>query len=199
MMNISDTPFPHIIIDDYFTDEELELILREFNFLLPKFGDPSTFGGAENDDGTYMSDSTGLSLDGVYNNRDISDILTISSKRLFDLAFWQSISKDHEFWEQVVRSDLDYTKIRRYAPGEDYLSHQDCWVNALVSWTLQEDTGGGGDLYFEQHDLYIKSKTNRCVIFPGWVKHMVTPVVETDRFALTKFLHCVSKTTGTGD
>ena len=198
-MIINDTPFPHIIIDDYFTDVELELILREFNFLLPKFGDPSTFGGAENDDGTYKSDSTGLSLDNVYNNRDISDILSISSRRMFDLEFWESISKEHEFWGQVLNSTSDHTKIRKYAPGEDYLSHQDCWVNVLFSCTLQEDLGGGGDLYFEQHDLYIKSKTNRCVLFPGWVKHMVTPVVETNRFALTKFIHCASKITDTGD
>jgi hypothetical protein len=76
-MKIKNDPFPHIIIEDYFTDVEYKLIWREIDFLSSKLKTPSDFSAAQNDDGEYLTDSSGLSLDSTYFDRSVSDILQI--------------------------------------------------------------------------------------------------------------------------
>jgi len=189
MMKIKNDPFPHIIIEDYFTDAEYKLIWREIDFLSSKLKTPGDFSAARNSDGEYMTDSSGLLLDGTYFDRSVSDILRILDDKLFSQEFYNSIIDENEYWEYFLDANKDFTKLRKYTSGQHYQPHQDMWVNVLVSTTLQKDDVEGGDLFFPNHAYMIPTKDNQTIIFPGWVKHGVTSVMSNDRYAITKFIH----------
>lgn len=188
-MRIDNTPFPHIIIDDYFTDSEYKLIWREIEFLSSKLKTPSEFFAAKNDLGEFVTDSSGLSLDATYGDRSVSDILRILGEKLFSDEFYNFIIGKNEYWEYFMRANKDFTKLRKYTNEQHYQPHQDMWVNVLVSTTLQRENCVGGDLFFPNHSYMIPTKDNQTVIFPGWVTHGVTSIVEGDRYAITKFIH----------
>lgn len=189
-MKIENLPFPHIIIENHFSKSECNLIWREIDFLSSKLKGPADFSAATNYDGEYLTNSSGLCLDSVYGDRSVSDILRIFESKLFDEEFYSQLIDSDDYWECLIKSDKDFTKLRKYTNEQDYQPHQDVWVNVLVSTTFEKEQCSGGDLVFPSHAYIIPTKHNQTIIFPGWVKHGVTPVMTNDRFAITKFIHC---------
>lgn len=188
-IKIENEPFPYIIIEDYFTEDECNLIWKEIDFLYPKLGTPETFFAAREDDGTFITNSLGIALDDIYRDRKISDILTISSK-IFDNKLCQKFEEKNEYWYVINCANKDYTKLRFYNELAKYDCHRDQWVNAITSTTFSDVDFIGGNLYFPRYDLTIESIHNRTVIFPGWVEHGITEIEKGYRFAITKFIHC---------
>lgn len=186
---IKNEPFPHIIIENYFTEEECLLIWKEIDFLFPKLLNPSGYYAAKKPDGEYFTNSLGIQLEPLYSNRDISDILRCSSK-IFNREISSKFEKINEYWYCIDYSTSDVTKLRYYDQNAKYEPHRDPWVNVIVSTTFAKNEFSGGDLYFPVSDYLIKSKHNRTVIFPGWVQHCITEVEKNSRFAITKFIHC---------
>jgi len=65
-----------------------------------------------------------------------------------------------------------------YTNGDEYKTHRDMSRTTCLIWLCKEPKKfEGGDLYLEELDKTIKFKNNRMVMFPGWAKHRVTPVV----------------------
>lgn len=188
-VKIENKPFPHIIIENYFTDDECDLIWREIDFLYSKFGPPETFFAAKDDDDTYITNSLGIALDDIYRDRKISDILNISNK-IFNRELCKKFESKNEYWHVINCANKDYTKLRLYNESSSYDSHRDHWVNAIVSTTLSVDEFLGGHLYFPNQDFEIRSQHNKTVIFPGWIEHGITEIRKGSRFAITKFIHC---------
>lgn len=195
MMNyqIFNEPFPYIIIEDTFDAEQLKLIWRELEFLLDKLNDPEKYYAAKDESGEYLTTAKGMSLDTLYSQRSVSDILNITGDIFFnDDKFFDDLIQNNEYWVTYEKSDIDYTKVRRYYPGDGYEPHADYWVHALISTTLCYKEDSGGNLYFPKQDLEIETKNNRTIIFPGWIEHSVTDVIENERYAVTKFVCCSS-------
>jgi hypothetical protein len=190
---VKNEPFPHIIIDFYFTEEECNLIWKEIEFLYPKLSDPVDFYAAKDDNGQYLTNSLGIQLDDIYSNREVSSILQFSNKIFNQEIYYQFLEKN-EYWNCIYYSTLDYTKLRYYNQNTKYKPHRDVWVNAIVSTTFAMDEFDGGDLYFPTQDYSIKSEHNKTIIFPGWIQHSVTEIEKNYRFAITKFIHCGSPT-----
>ena len=188
-MRIENDPFPHIIIENYFNEVEYNLVWREIEFLSSKLKSPGNFSAAQNENGEYLTDSSGLSLDSTYYDRSVSDILRIYDEKLFSGEFYDNVADENEYWEYFLKANKDYTKLRKYTNQQHYQAHQDMWVNVLVSTTIQKEECEGGDLFFPNHAYMIPTKDNQTVIFPGWVKHGVTSVMSNDRYAITKFIH----------
>lgn len=188
-------PFPYIILENTFDENEIKLLWKEIDFLEPKLKTPDGFSAAINEDGEYITNSVGLSVDSIYNDRSCSDILTICQKKFFDncLESYEEYIASSDYWITWRDSNNHYTKLRKYSPGQGYNPHADTWVNVLISSTLYRGEGSGGDLYFPYHDLTIQTNNNQTVIFPGWVEHSVLDVEEKDRYAITIFVHCASE------
>ena len=195
-------PFPHLIVEDFYNEKELELIWEELNFYTKpgKLLEAKDYGGVEG-----MTNAKALALDTLYlnyeskggpNYRNISNILNVNRK-LFDSGVLDTYSQIHECCN--LKYNADTTKIRYYHDNEYYEPHRDSAFQTLsFSYFYKEPKSfSRGELYFPKHTYEIPCNNNSMIIFPAWVQHGVNKVKikESDyyaglgRYAITNFLY----------
>ena len=195
-------PFPHLIIDNFYNEKELELIWEELNFYTKpgKLFEAKDYGGV-----VGYTDSKAILLDSLYRNnsnnnginwRKLSNILTVNRK-LFDSGILDTFADIHDCCSLANQSNSDTTKIRYYHNGDKYDPHTDKGFQFLgFSYFYKEPKKfEGGELYFPKYNYEVPCDNNSMIIFPGWVKHGVREVSieESDyfdgwgRYAITSF------------
>ena len=198
---VCEGPFPHLIIDNFYNQDELDLIWQELNFYtLPnKLLTPKKYGGIPS-----QTKSKGLVLDSIYKNyvdsgknyRNISNILTVNRK-LFDSGVLEVFADIHDCCRLAAMTNDDVTKVRYYHNGEGYEPHTDKAFQFLAfSYFYREPKKfTGGELFFPDYDYELPCDNNSMIIFPGWVEHGVRKVSISDskyfegygRYAITSF------------
>ena len=197
-------PFPHLIIENFYNDEELELVWEELKFLTKpgKLLEAKHFGGIEK-----ATNSHALCLDSIYqdysnddegpNYRKISNILTVNRK-LFNSNILNQFAEIHDSCITVTRCDSDTTKVRYYHDGEYYDPHTDASMSFLAFSYFHKEPKKfkGGDLIFPRYNCQLTCENNSMIILPAWVEHGVTKVsIENSdyydgwgRYSITNFL-----------
>ena len=185
-------PFPHLIIEDFYSEDELKLIWRELDFLTS----PNKLMPA-NLNGSIESNHLSVVLDHAYSNRSISDILTINRKALSKEIKDVFVELDPLLAHvNLVNSDL--TKIKYYENYNGYKKHQDiARFTALTYFYKEPKAFEGGDLYFNDFDYTIKLKNNMLVLFVGALWHESLPVslkqdghiTGNGKYTMTQFLN----------
>ena len=169
-------PFPHLIFNNFYNEEELNLIWEELNFYTKpnKLFEAKDFGGV-----VGKTNSHAIELDSVYLSkyRPLSNILTVNRK-LFDNDVLESFAKVHECCEMATNCNTDTTKVRYYHDKEYYEPHTDMAYQFLsFSYFYREPKKfTGGELIFPKHDYEYSCENNSMIIFPGWVEHGVKEV-----------------------
>ena len=180
-------PFPHLIIKDFYNDDELELIWEELKFYTKpgKLFTAEGFGGV-----TSKTNSHALMLDDLYKNytkdpkekvpinyRLISNILTVNRK-MFDISILEVFASIHDCCSHVVKCNHDVTKVRYYHNGEYYEPHRDSLHQFLsFSYFFKEPKKfSGGEIYFPNYDYEYSCENNSVIFLPGWVEHGVREV-----------------------
>ena len=203
-MNIktNQEPFPHLIVEDFYDEKELELIWEELNF----YTKPGKFLDVEGFKGVIGStNSSALMLDSIYrdysqhnepNFRSISNILTVNRK-VFNNTFIEKFSNISDCCSVFGLCNNDTTKVRYYHDGEYYKPHVDAPFNFLAFSYFHKEPKkfSGGELFFPKYDYEYPCDNNSIIYFPGWVKHGVRKVEinESDyydgwgRYAITTF------------
>ena len=201
--NAFEKPFPHLIVNDFYDDDELELIWEELKFYTKpgKLLKAEEFGGVVEKtnhralqlDVLYKDESH---LDGCVNFRSISNILTLNRK-LFTSGILDIFAEIHESCWIAPMCDYDITKVRYYHDKEYYEAHTDKSFQFLAfSYFYKEPKKfTGGELFFPRHNYELTCENNSIIILPGWVKHGVKEVKIEDsnyydgwgRYAITSF------------
>ena len=169
-------PFPHLIIKNFYNENELKLIWEELTFYTKpgKFLEAKKFGGVVN-----KTNSHALALDGVYQEeyRNLSNILTVNRK-LFDTELLKTFSDIDDCCSIALTSNWDITKVRYYHDNEYYDPHTDRDFQFLAfSYFYKEPKKfNGGEIYFPDYNYEYECDNNSIIILPGWVKHGVTKV-----------------------
>jgi len=169
-------PFPLMVVDNFYNEEELNLIWEELNF----YTRPEKLLSAEGYGGIVdRTNAKALLLDEIYTKqyRNVSNILTINRK-LFKCGVLDKFSEIHGCCSIANESNYDITKVRYYHNGEYYDPHTDKGFQFLAfSYFYKEPKKfTGGDLIFPSYDFKVSCKNNTTVIFPGWVEHGVRKV-----------------------
>ena len=116
-------PFPHLIIKNFYNDDELKDIWEELDFLTKpnKLMGTREYGGVVN-----YTNAKALVLDDVYSSkfRPISNILTVTRK-IFDSEILNAFSNVHDCLSIAKSCNWDITKVRYYHDGDDYRPHVD--------------------------------------------------------------------------
>ena len=195
-----DFGFPIILIDDYYSDEELTLIWEELLFLGKKdilySGSDPRAKGAETTSGISLKSNYSVFLDHLFcYDRNFSNILKINRK-LFNQ--WDDIitQNSHWFYKNLFCS-ADATLFSYYENQIYYDLHKDSATVTSLSWFFKEPKKfEGGNLFFE-NGKKIEVKNNRMVIFPSIIPHGVSSGTmnkedlnkQFGRFCITQFLH----------
>mgnify|MGYP001334463879 FL=1 len=194
-------PFPHIVLHDFYDDEELKLIWEELDFYTKpgKLVSADKYGGI-----VGKTDSKALMLDDVYPKayRNLSNILEVNRK-VFTSGVLDVLAQCHGCCSIAPLVNKDNTKVRYYHDGEGYEPHKDKSVQFLAfSYFYKEPKKfEGGELYFPDYiDIdALTCENNMTIIFPGWVQHGVRTVTIKDsdyydgfgRYAITSFMSCI--------
>tara|TARA_R100001443_G_scaffold93949_1_gene100576 strand:- start:46 stop:672 length:627 start_codon:yes stop_codon:yes gene_type:complete len=196
-------PFPHLIIENFYNDEELELIWEELTFYTKpgKLLEAKDFGGV-----VGKTNSHALCLDDVYKKetyRSLSNILTVNRK-LFTSDALDVFAKIHDCCSHAPSCNQDYTKVRYYHNGEFYEPHTDKVFQFLAfSYFYKEPKKfEGGEIYFPKYKYELTCENNSIIILPGWVKHGVKEVKISDsdyydgygRYCISNFFNNKIKT-----
>ena len=173
-------PLEYVVIEDFYTEDELVLIWRELEFLAPKLLGPSETRSAH-EDGVYLKHNTGIFLDNVYLNRDVSDILKINRKLWSEevLNYLETISP---WWRLLRATNKDTTLLNYYNNNQYYKPHVDTAVISASSVLCKnENNFTGGEFVFPEYNITIPCKSNSIIIFPSVVQHGVTPIEVLDQ------------------
>ena len=193
-------PFPHLIVENFYNEEELELLWEELNFFTKpgKLLEAKDYGGVVDRTNAYA-----VQLDGVFgNHRQMSNILTINRK-LFTSDALQVFGKIHDCCSIAKDCNHDITKLRYYHNNDYYEPHTDRPFQFLgFSYFYKEPKKfTGGELLFPKYDYTVSCENNSIIIMPGWVEHGVSKVSieESDyydgwgRYAITSFFSSIDK------
>lgn len=195
-------PFPHLIIENMYNDEELELIWQELEFLnkFNKFNTPDKYVAAKGSDNQYLTNAKALILDEIYTDRKISNILNVNKKLFKYSKIYSSLSPYHF---KFLVANFDVTKIRYYCDGEYYNPHRDCLFDTLACTYFHKfpKKFTGGELFFPEYNYEIECKNNLCVIFPSYFAHGVKKIHISDnnyncgfgRYCMSQFVSCVDR------
>ena len=193
-------PFPHMIINNLYNEEELELIWEELKFFTKpgKLLEAKDYGGV-----IGYTPARAVILDEVFNNyRQISNILEVSRK-LFSSTILKEFGKIHDCCSIAQNCNWDIVKLRYYHNDDYYDAHTDRPFQFLAfSYFYKEPKKfEGGELLFPKYDYKVPCDNNSIIIMPGWVEHAVSKVSIEDseyfdgwgRYAITHFFGCRDK------
>ena len=202
-------PFPLMVINNFYNQQELDLIWKELDF----YTAPNKLLSVENYGGVVgYTNAKAIVLDDLYKNyeknekgvnfRNISNILTVNRK-LFKSGVLDTFSSIHGCVSIANKTNHDITKVRYYHDGQYYDPHTDKNTMFLAfSYFYKEPKKFvGGDLEFPKYDFKLPCDNNSMVIFPGWVEHGVRKVKIKNsdyydgwgRYAITSFFGCKDK------
>jgi Rps23 Pro-64 3,4-dihydroxylase Tpa1-like proline 4-hydroxylase len=185
-------PFPHLIIENFYSEDELKLIWRELDFLTsPNKLMPANLNGSI--EGNHLS----IVLDQIYCNRSISDILTINCKAL-NKEILNAFVELSPLLAHINSINTNLTKIKYYENYNGYKKHQDsARFTALTYFYKEPKAFEGGDLYFNDFNYTINLKNNMFVLFVGALWHESLPVslkqnehiTGNGKYTMTQFLN----------
>jgi hypothetical protein len=177
-LQVINDPFPHVIIDNFYDENELKHIWQELDFYTAptKFVSAMETGGAiDKLTRAPLPRHLAIDLDYLYNaNRNISNILTVNRK-FFNKGIMEEIFNMHPLLRAIHQINYDCTKIKYYEDGDYYKSHCDNSRFTSLTYLYKEPKSFiGGDLYFEEFNYTIPIENNRLVFFAGCLKHAST-------------------------
>ena len=165
-------PFPHLIIEDFYSEDELKLIWRELDFLTSA----NKFLPANLDGSTTNSNALSVSLDDVYKYKRYSSISFVNQKILLPEIKDAFLSLNELFGHMHMVNDM-FIKLKYYENGHNYPKHTDVALFTGINYLYKEPKKfEGGDLYFNDHDYKVELKNNMFILFMGCLPHSVTPI-----------------------
>jgi len=188
-------PFPHLIVENMYDEEELSLIWEELEFLNKpeKLQDPEIYSASKTKN-EFDTNSKAIILDRVYTNRNISNILRINRKLFNYCKIYSDLSP---YYIKFAYCNTDLTKIRYYQDKEFYLPHCDDNFDTLACTYFYKEPKkfDGGKLFFPEYNYSVECKNNSCIIFPSYFMHGVSEVRISDknynsgfgRYCMTQF------------
>ena len=191
---LTKTNYSAVIIDNFYSEDELKLIWRELDFLTDKFLPGKLTQSTFNDKGESKSNS-GIFLDQVYSNRNFSNILKINRK-IYNQNITSELIGMNPIFRVLLSCNFDTSLLSYYENGDSYHSHTDSSSMTVLSYFHKEPQKfSGGELILNDFDLKILPKNNRIIMFPGCYSHEVLEVSLDNksgnygRYSMTQFLN----------
>lgn len=183
---IEESPLRYILVDDFYTEQEVKLIKEELVAFAPYGVDAPEIGAHEE-----AKTGSGVHIDGMFkNNRHKSKILTVNRKLFCNELVEKAALLDANFC-QLRNCNCDDTIVNYYTNQQEYKAHRDFTaLTALTFFSIGSFTGG--DFYFPEYNETVAFKENRLIIFSGSLLHQALPISAADdscRVSIAQFLN----------
>ena len=181
-------PFPHVLLSDYYTKDELSACMDECHRLDEHLLPPGQTGSAKDrKTGRPLKFNSGLFLTQAMPN---SELIQHSRTHMKDELIEQIDCDWYRY--QYRQCNHQSWMLSRYVHGQYYNAHVDTSQFTLLLWMYDEPKPfTGGDLIFPDFDNYtIPCNNNTGIIFYGAMRHEVPPISGNGRYTLTCFTGC---------
>lgn len=166
-------PFPHLIIENFYSEDELKLIWRELDFLTS----PNKLIPANLDGSDKYANSLSVSLNNIYKDLTHSNIALIN-KKILSPEIKEAFLSLNELFGHIKSVNQIFIKIKYYENGHNYKKHIDLARFTGINYLYKEPKKfDGGALYFNNHDYTIELKNNMFILFNGCLHHSATPII----------------------
>jgi Rps23 Pro-64 3,4-dihydroxylase Tpa1-like proline 4-hydroxylase len=170
-------PFPHILVDNYFEENEEAQVWSELHVLSKHLKPGSETFSAKFPDGTIKKQNSGVFLTDIYKNLKVSPIFSFNRKIFSKEAVEKIVSFDRIFGYFPI-TNFDTTLIQFYQNGDYYKPHYDvCTYTFITAFYKTPRSYSGGVLKFSDHEIDLNH--NQAVFFPSYVHHEVTEIQST--------------------
>ena len=170
-------PAPHVVIDDFYTQDELEDVHLELEFLSNSrnFESPEkTLSALKN--GVSLKKNSGVFLDDIFARRSASNIL-VYNRKLFNQEFTSALIPCHFVFKYLDISQKERTIVSYYQDEDYYQPHFDAAMLSVCVWLFKQPRRfSGGDFNLSDYNYKIPIENNRCIIFPSVLKHSVDTI-----------------------
>ena len=183
--------------ENYFNQEELNLIFDELNFLnntLILEGPEETRSAIE--DGVFQKKNKGVWIGDFYANPNKSSLWRLTRKVLDNDML--EYSQLHYSNRAVLNTNYSKKLLSYYENADYYEPHTDSASVTVLFWFFKEPKHfEGGDLILNDIGKTFEVKNNSMLVFPSWAKHSVTEVKMDEkylnkklgRYSITMFMH----------
>ena len=192
IQNIKKGPLEYIVIDDFYSDEEINVIKKEFIDLLPFAKLPQETSTSKDNNNKYKKNCLGLFLNEHYKENIFqSNIFNITSKILNNSKIFVKALQLNAFFKNIRNCNAQGILLNYYKDQQEYLPHVDKSVLTIIS-TFKIDEFSGGEFCFPEYDEVLEFKENRIIIFAGCVEHQAKKIEANNdsyRLSIAQFLY----------
>jgi len=174
-LEIKNQDFPFLIVDDLFSELDINTMVDEAVSLKDNFHQGNQFGVVD----FSRKKNLNLHLNEFFPDFQKSLIITTFRKR-----FWSDVmrayfknSSDH-FLRSILFTNWDNTLLSAYGDGDSYPKHRDdCVLTANLFLAKTPVEFKGGDFIIHEGEGHIVDFVpGRLVIFPSYYEHSVEPI-----------------------
>jgi Rps23 Pro-64 3,4-dihydroxylase Tpa1-like proline 4-hydroxylase len=195
-------PFPHLIIHNFYNDDELSSVWTEIDQFYNNnmFVSEQETGSSEDFNGNILKRNKGIFLYPFYRDNWINSAILKNSKKVFHPDFVKTMSDNHWIYDYIKHSKKDTVLLSYYENNDYYKPHVDlCSMSAICNLYKEPKMFSGGNLIFEDFSKYtIPLENNRTIIFPSICRHAVDPIImqpdalpNYGRYAITHFISSI--------
>ncbi len=171
----------HLIVDDFFTSEELKFIWQELDYLTSPnrmYTPDNSHSGSATQDGKPLKQNLVAPIRKIFNEAQYSDIFN-SFNKIYDKEFSEIMDDmNNEFRYYGHSAHLNNgCFISYYEDNDFYKLHRDSAILTFLFWCNKEPKKFvGGDLTIPEIGVDIEYRNNRLVVFPSHLLHSVSPI-----------------------
>lgn len=192
-------PFPHFLIESFYTDEELIPVYHELISLSKVLQPPEKTSSANDLDGTSRKHNLGVFVSTAYKISEASSIFN-ARKKLFNPTTMQEIAEANPVFSFFPYTNFDDTLIQFYKNGDYYKPHRDITLYSFITvFSIGQKKYLGGKLRFPKFDYEVDLQHNHSILFPSYTVHEVTEVsIDSDnlldnRISITTLIGMIEK------
>ena len=182
--------FPYLIIDELYNQEELSLLMNDFERIKFKDSEDDRTFSAKNEKGKVLKRAR-ASMVYPHNFTDAEILKKVFIEKCF---------LEHPNWFYQHLKFQNINVLLSYYENQDYYKkHYDAALITCLTWFHKEPKKfSGGDFKFSDYNIEIECKSNRMIVFPSMIFHEVKEIQmkEKDcgerfgRYCFSHFLTC---------
>lgn len=191
---------PIVSIENFYSKEENNLILKDLVSLSNFYSYDSDETGSAKDENSFLKKSSGIFLENLPKEalNDLS-ILNIN-KKIFNSNFVRLLEQKNFIFKYLNHHERVSSIVHYYENTDYYKFHVDKALLTILSWHYFEPKKFfGGNFYITHHDhgLKLNCSNGNLVIFPSFIFHRVEQInmirknlnKNLGRYSIATFIH----------